>query len=352
MKLSVVMVVGLVLSAYVDASAAQEPSVPWSCVYKKVYTQEECEQHYFSKSVLFALSPVAPFTQLIVSFNVERPTEGSFDFFLRVHTQGKNAQEWEPWTKIATWSDSAQKSFFSKTSDTTFNYVRLEMNPALLGDAYGDGFEVRVEKTKTASLDAVKGLFVCASNYKEFKPERPYLASKGLASVRVKGVPKKSQKLIDHPRIGALCSPTTLSMVLEFLLQESIDPLETARNVYDEGLDVFGSWPFNMAYAFEKTEGRFFFYVARLSSFAQLHRMLSSMSVGLSVRGAIKGARKNYPSGHFLVVVGYDAEKKQVICFDPAFDTLDKVEVAYDIAEFLPAWERSNRLIYRVRSRA
>ena len=348
MKLSMVVFCGLMLSTYLDASVVQEPSVSWSCVYKKEYTEGECEQHYFSKELLFAPSKVIPFTQLIVSFNVERPTEGSFEFFLRVHTQGKNDNEWEPWNKIASWSDSIQKSFFSKSSDATFNYVRLEMNTVL----FGDGFQLRVEKTKTATLDAVKGLFVCASNYKEFKPERPYLASKGLACVRVKGVLKKSQKLIDHPRIGALCSPTTLSMVLEFLTQESIDPLETARNVYDEGLDVFGSWPFNMAYAFEKTKGRFFFYVARLSSFAQLHKILSFMPVGLSVRGAIKGARKNYPSGHFLVVVGYDADKKQVICFDPAFDTLDKVEVAYDIAEFLPAWERSNRLIYRVRSRA
>ncbi len=345
-------VVGLMLGIYVDTSGAQDPLIPWSRVYKKIYTQEECEHHYFSKELLFAPTKVVSFTQLIVSFNVERPTEGSFEFFLRVHTQGKNDNEWEPWNKIASWSDSGQKSFFNKSSDATFNYVRLEMNTVPLGDTYGDGFQLKVEKTKTATLDAVKGLFVCASNYKDFKPERPYVASKGLACVRVKGVLKKSQKLIDHPRIGALCSPTTLSMVLEFLTQESIDPLETARNVYDEGLDVFGSWPFNMAYAFEKTKGRFFFYVARLSSFAQLHRMLSFMPVGLSVRGAIKGARKNYPSGHFLVVVGYDADKKQVICFDPAFDTLDKVEVAYDIAEFLPAWERSNRLIYRVRSRA
>ncbi len=351
MKLRVAVVVGFMLSAYVDASEAQE-LIPWSRVYKKIYTEEECDRHCFSKELLFTHSKAIPFTQLIVSFNVDRPTDGSFDFFLRVHTQGKNNNEWGPWSKIASWSDSAQKSFFSKNYDATFNYVRLEMNTVLLEDSYGDGFQLRVEKTKTATLDAVKGLFVCASNYKEFKPERPYLASKGLASVRVKGVLKKSQKLIDHPRIGALCSPTTLSMVLEFLMQESIDPLETARNVYDEGLDVFGSWPFNMSYAFEKTNGLFFFYVARLSSFSQLHTILSFMPVGLSVRGAIKGARKNYPSGHFLVVVGYDADKKQVICFDPAFDTLDKVEVAYDIAEFLPAWERSNRLIYRVQSRA
>jgi hypothetical protein len=326
--------------------------VLWSCVYKKTYSDEECEEHTFLEDLLFSAVQVIPFTQLVVSFNADRPTDGSFEFFLRVHVQGKDENDWEPWNKIASWTDSSQKSFFSKTSDATFNYVRLEMNQKGEGKGIGDGFQVRVEKSKNASLQGIKGLFVCASNYKEFKTERPYLAVKNLESVRVQKVPKKSQKLIDHPRIGALCSPTTLSMILEFLLDEPIDPLETARNVYDEGLDVFGSWPFNMAYAFEKTEGRFFFYTARLSSFAQLHTILSTMPVGVSVRGNIKGARKNYPSGHFLVVVGYDAPKKQVICFDPAFDTLDKVEVAYDIAEFLPAWERSNRLIYCVRSRA
>ncbi len=348
MKLRVLIGMYFALGVSLHASLAEEQTVPWSCVYKKIYSDRECQEHYFSKNLVFGLTNANPFTQLIVSFNAERPVDGSFEFFLRTHTQGKHDDEWEPWSKIASWSDSAQKSFFSKTLDTTFNYVRLEMNK----DLVGDGFQIKVEKTKTASFDGVKALFVCASNFKEFKQERPYLASKGLSSLRVKGVPKKSQKLIDHPRIGALCSPTTLSMILEFLTKEPIDPLETARNVYDEGLDVFGSWPFNMAYAFEKTEGHYFFYVSRLSSFAQLHKMLSVMPVGLSVRGAIKGARKNYPSGHFLVVVGYDADKKQVICFDPAFDTLDKVEVAYDLAEFLPAWERSNRLIYRVRLRA
>lgn len=335
----------------------QEPvlsgqDVAWSQVYKKMYTEEECEEHESSQELFFLRRNLNPFTQLVVSFNAQRPVDGSFEFFVRVHTQGKEENDWGPWNKIASWSDSGQKSFFSRTPDATFNYVRLEMNKAPGKEVMGDGFQVRVEKTKNASLAGIKALFVCASNYKNFKSERPYLASKNLDSIRVKKVPKKSQKLIDHPRIGALCSPTTVSMILEFLLEEPIDPLETARNVYDEGLDIFGSWPFNMAYAFEKTEGQFFFYMARLSSFAQLHSILSVMPVGLSVQGNIKGARKNYPNGHFLVVVGYDAQKKQVICFDPAFDTLDKVEVAYDIAEFLPAWERSNRLIYRVRSRA
>lgn len=348
MKASIVVIVSFMSTTYLDASLIQEAQAPWSRVYKKIYSDAECERHHGQKKIMFESLEIIPFTQLVLSFNAERPTDGNFDFFIRVHTKGRSSNEWQPWIKIATWSDSAQRSFFSRNSEASFNHVRLEMNHGLLGD----GFQVRVEGTKKADLGGVKGIFVCASNTNEFKSETPYQASKGLASVRVEGVTKKSQKLIDHPRMNALCSPTTLSMILEFLMGETIDPLETARNVYDEGLDVFGSWPFNMSYAFEKTNGNYFFYVARLSSFAQLHQMLAQVPVGLSVRGNIKGARKNYPNGHLLVVVGYDANKKQVICFDPAFDSLDKVEVAYDIAEFLPAWERSNRLIYRARLRA
>ena len=106
MKLTVVVGIALMLSTYCDASADQESSVPWSSVYRKEYTDEECQQHRFSKELVFALTnhslpKVIPFTQLIVSFNVERPADGSFDFFLRVHTHGKNDTEWEPWVKIA-----------------------------------------------------------------------------------------------------------------------------------------------------------------------------------------------------------------------------------------------------------
>jgi len=336
----------LVVMAGSMACVAGDAQTPWSRVYKKIYTEQECEQHRSEKSMVFEAETM-PFTQLVVCFNADRPNNGGFEFFLRAHTQGKAPEEWQPWCKIASWTDSAQRSFGNKGKDASFVHVRLEMAYGL----FGDRFEVRVQPTGNASLSAVKGLFVCASNSSQFKPEKPWMAVRNLGSVRVEGVTKKSQKLIDHPRIGALCSPTTISMILEFLTGDSIDPLETARGVYDEGLDIFGNWPFNMAYAFEKAQGRYFFYVRRLSSFAQLHALLSHMPVGVSVRGAIKGARKPYPNGHLLVVVGYDAHQKQVICFDPAFDTLDKVEVAYDIAEFLPAWERSNRLTYAVRPR-
>lgn len=326
-----------------NASLSQETQ-PWSTVHKKIYSSQERLKNRSVASVSFKKTAVAPFTQLVVCWNAQRPVDGQFDIFLRVHMQGAAKVGWQPWFKIASWGDGVQKSYFEKRACSAFKYVRFEVNPGSLGD----GFEVKLVGKKTNG-SLVHAIFVCASNYDAFPAtiEKPYWASKDLASVRVKGVSKKSQQLVDHPRVGALCSPTTLSMILQYLLHKRVDSLETARGVYDAGLDVFGSWPFNMAYAFEKSNKRYFFYVERLGSFAQLHNLLKSGPVGLSVRGPLKGGKTSYRSGHFLVVVGFDATTKKVICFDPAFDALDQVAVAYDIAEFLPAWERSNRIVYR-----
>ena len=46
-------------------------------------------------------------------------------------------------------------------------------------------------------------------------------------------------------------------------------------------------------------------------------------------------------------MVGWDAKKREVICHDPAFDTVDQVYTRYDIHEFIVAWERSRRLTYK-----
>ena len=339
----------IVLAACLSFSGTLFSSVlPWSVVYKKIYSPVERYHHQFQTILLFTKKETVAFTQLILSWNAFMPETGGITFFVRVHIAGKPDYSWEPWHKAIAWSQTGQRSFFNKGTSATYNHVRLELTEGLLAD----GFEIKVEGDNGArALQNMYGFFVCVSNYKEFKPELPYKAIADLPTILVEGVPKKSQKLIDHPRINALCSPTTLSMLLEFLLKEPIDPLETARNVYDEGLDVFGSWPFNIAYAFEKSQGRYFFYTARLSSFAQLHRMLSyGVPVAVSVRGPLKGGRTDYKNGHFVLVVGFDSKHKKVLCYDPAFELLDKVQMEYPIEDFLVAWEKSYRMAYLVHS--
>ncbi len=338
-RMKTVFIMGLMS---IGLMGAEKENHVWSEVHKKIYSHKDRLKNRETDTIIFQKKEIAPFTQLVVCWNAQRPTSGHFDIFLRVHSN-----HWQPWIKIASWGDGIQKSYFKKQGHCTFKYVRLELDKGF----YGNGFEVKVVG-KDADCSKIHALFVCAANYDTFVPEKPYWASKDLCSVRVKGVSKKSQQLIDHPRVNALCSPTALSMVLQHRLHKSIDSLETARGVYDEGLDIFGSWPFNMAYAFEKSNKRYFYYVARLESFTELHAFLKSgYPIGVSVRGPLKGGKTSYKSGHFLVVVGFDAKTKQVLCYDPAFDQLSQVAIRYDIAEFLPAWERSNRIVYMVTPR-
>ena len=85
----------------------------------------------------------------------------------------------------------------------------------------------------------------------------------------------------------------------------------------------------------------------RLNSFAQLHASLQRKTpVIVSVRGWLGGAPKVYENGHLMVVVGWDAHKRQVICHDPAAKKVSQVVHAYAIRDFLAAWERSRRLSY------
>ena len=144
-----------------------------------------------------------------------------------------------------------------------------------------------------------------------------------------------------------MCSTTSCSMLVSFLMNTMVDPLDFAQHSLDSGLNAYGSWPFNVAHAFELCGGKYFFSVARLPSFRELHHHIyRGIPVVVSVRGYLQGAPKVYSNGHLLLVVGWDAKRKQVICHDPAFKKSRKTLKRYDIASFLSAWERSHRLAY------
>jgi hypothetical protein len=86
-----------------------------------------------------------------------------------------------------------------------------------------------------------------------------------------------------------------------------------------------------------------------MDSFKQLHtQLMNGAPVIVSVRGFLRGAPKSYDNGHLLVVVGWDAQQREVICNDPAHKTDGEVRVQYGIADFLAAWERSRRLSYLI----
>lgn len=284
------------------------------------------------------------FNQLIFSWNALRPNNGSFIFSVQV--RDNITKRWYPWHRVAQWGKNIQRSFSSTNSQgTQFVYVRLELH----GCKVADGFRVRVKAKEGASLSQISTVVVNAVNLFKFNSEIYKRSNYTLPSIIINQVPKASQAILNHPKPNALCSPTSTSMLLGFLLKKKINPLKTAKGVHDKGLNAYGSWPFNIAHAYEESKGKFNFHVQRLDSFKDLHNyLLQSLPVVVSITGPLSGAASRYKNGHLLVVIGYDRRRRKVICHDPAFTNKSKIQVAYDLKPFLRAWERSRRLAYVV----
>jgi len=290
---------------------------------------------------------VAPFNQLIFSWNAQRPEQGVYRFFVAVRDQA--TQTWLPAHEVARWgrSRSGKPLQFSLESkrrrSSSFVHVRLELPNGHLADS----FAVFVYTCQGAAIEGVQRLFVNTINLNNFKSERGNKFIKKLSSTTIKKVPNYSQMCIKHPRCDSMCSPTSLSMALAYGLKTPINPKGTAIGVYDPGLDAYGSWPFNTAYAFEKSGGTLFAHVQRLPSFAVLHDYLvKKIPVIVSIRGPIRGGALPYQRGHLLVVTGYDNKTQRVICHDPAFPSPQRVLTSYRLRDFLEAWEKSYRLAY------
>ena len=312
----------------------------WTWLYKKIFSSEEITNNASKKRLFFAKENVPLFTQLIFSWNAIRPTIGSFIFFIQVQDQNGS---WLPWFKMFEWGANIQKSYMEESADASYLYVRLEMQRG----HKARGFRIKIQATQGADLSLLKFLAVSISNMPAFEEETVTNTQLSLPSVLIKNVPRISQKIVAHPKTDVICSPTSMTMLTSFLMHKPIDPVHFADSVLDTGLSIYGSWPFNVAHAFEVCDGTFFFATQRLNSFFELYRRLTlGIPVVVSIRGYLPGAAKVMPHGHLLVVVGWDQASGTVICNDPAFESNEATRKKYALESFLRAWERSKRLAY------
>lgn len=323
-----------VLTAYADDTS-------WTWLYQKHFTEQEHAQYGKGKTITVMREAAHPYTQLVFSWNAVRPEKGFFSFW--VQSRDKESSAWSDWYRMFDWGAGVQCSYMSKEQRgiPQYAHVRLET-----GSRYANAFRVKVIAHDDAALKNIKSIFVCLSDFTKFKAEDTAFYE-NLPTIIIPNVPKKSQMALDHERNFTMCSPTSCSMLVSFLLGKDIDPISFAQYSYDNGLKAYGSWPFNMAHAYECCGSDFYFTMARLSSFAHLYsRLQRGIPIVVSVRGYMQGAPKPYDKGHLLVVVGYDGAKQEVICHDPAFKYDHDTVTTYALKDFLASWERSNRLSY------
>jgi hypothetical protein len=310
----------------------------WTWSYRKKISSDNIS---INQNFTFSKIQIPHFNQLIFSWNSIRPKSGYFTFF--VQARNSITKRWENWYKMADWGHKIQRSHCKMVDgETCYIYVRLELPFGKLAD----GFRLKIESHKKADLANLKMIGVCISNLYKFKPETICNEILRLPSTKISGILKKSQMKIDHVHNKRMCSPTSTSMLISYLTNKQIDPLDFALNSYDYGLEAYGSWPFNIAHAFEIFPERYF-RVLRLKSFADLHNQISlGNPVVVSVRGRLFGAPQEYNSGHLILITGWDQKKKQIIVHDPAFEEDHKVEHRYGLLTFMRGWERSHRLAY------
>lgn len=324
-------------------SALQSTVAPWTWCYKKKFTNTIMR----NSDTAFEKTGLPPFTQLIFSWNAHMPSSkirssgGGFRFFVRVRYV--DTHDWSGWHRMAEWGKLGGTTFYAQHEDgLEYCYVRLEMPKG----RYADAFQIKVESLHGAPLGLIKMLAVCSSNLSSFETEDPEVYDQ-LSYVYLKGVPALSQRELDHPQTPKICSPTSLCVLASYLADHQFDPVTFADGVFDKGLKVYGSWSCNTAYAFHATDGAAFFHVQRLHNFKTLYDYLrKGIPVVVSVRGSLTGAPKAYPGGHLLTVVGFDPERKLVLCHDPAVWKAEDVFKEYRLDEFLIAWENSHRLAY------
>jgi hypothetical protein len=317
---------------------AENYSKQWTWLFTKKFSAPEIAGNKKRDSLVFSKLNVPLFNQLIFSWNAFKPTQGHFSFYTQV--RDAKTHKWHEWHKMVDWGNTIQQSYFSTGPVTKYCHVRLEVPHHKLADA----LRIKIISSSNADLSLLKALAVTLSDFTKFELIPPQT---NLPSIEIQGIPQQSQMILDHLRAEHMCSPTSCSMLVSYLSKSTICPLNFAQNVYDKGLDSYGSWPFNTVHAYEQCKGKIFFHVTRLNSFADLYAKLKqSIPVVVSVRGPLAGAPREFKNGHLIVVIGWDQQSKKVICHDPAFDSNDKVTTRYDLDSFCQAWARSHHLAY------
>ena len=291
------------------------------------------------------------FTEAIASWQATAPAGTEIEIALRVEIGAR----WTRWWTMAYWSSDQTRRRSQEEQDDPDGVVATD-TLVLRRPAQALQWRVVLRGDDAGRSPLLRGLAVMATPAGIAPgPDQP-------DAVPPLPVPELSQ--MEIAQYGHLwCSPTSLSMVLQYWYQRTRDPQlapflapdATERlivpGVYDPAYDGTGNWPFNTAFAASLGLEA---YVVRFASLTDVARWVAA---GVPVIASIAWEAEtldNAPcprsSGHLTVVVGFTAEG-DVIVNEPRADRRDGAPVrrTYRRDQFHRAWfERSRGAVYLI----
>jgi len=278
-----------------------------------------------------------PFNEVVPSYNIDLPMHTGFIIELRV---GRDKGDfWTSFYYLGSWGKVPQEK----------NRILKDENGLVDVDYFRsrrlfDRVQYRVRlytTTKTQSPVLRRFSLVYSHTLNEVslarslhKPVAPLPKHRW---IRRLPVPFRSQQIEDHKIQSSICSPTSLSMVMEY---RGVNRTTTqiAKTIYDQEYNIFGNWA-------RAIQGAYMFgipgYLTRFSDWNEVKQYITNDTpIIASIKvdaGELQGAPYNYSDGHIVVITGFN-EDGNVHVNDPAGTTPQEGQVIYKREDMEKVW--------------
>jgi hypothetical protein len=281
------------------------------------------------------------FNELIASWNVELPEAT----YLKVEARALYPAGGTRYYLLGQWSDHSARCARESVPNQKDAEAEVLTDTLVLREP-AQRFQLRLTLGREDALKPM--LKFIGVSLTDTRVSPPALPPNRLAWGRTLPVIERSQ--MAYPNGQGLCSPTTVSMIMNYWSQKlkrpelDKDVPVIADAVYDPKWSGAGNWPFNMAYAgsFPDMRG----YVTRLSDLSELEDwIVAGVPVGLSVCYDRLRGKGPGPSGHLVVCVGF-TQNGDVILNDGG--TRQNVRKVFSRKQVASAWAYSHNAVYLI----
>lgn len=295
----------------------------------------------------------SPFNKLVLSWNSDTPAGTSIQVQARVALNANG--QWSDWLTWGTWGTSIQSGSGTGLTDDSVAGVDVDTLVVKNGQT-ASKIQYRVilhsdQSGVSPTLRLVSGALRNTSQ----GINKVFTNNPDLSNLSVLAVPQLSQMIRDPAIAHLICSPTSISMILNYYGNQ-LTPETVAFGVYDHNYEDFGNWPFNMAYVsslgyrayvdYSTIDGLKREIVAGHPAVAAVaYKNSANVSGNLPV---LNGAPIASTYGHLIVVCGFTNENgiDYIIINETAAPNNEGVRVKYRLDQFQNAWAESGNITY------
>jgi len=290
-----------------------------------------------------------PVKEAIPSWNIVTPAGTAYMVELRISGDGAS---WSPWFHMGRWGSKIPgEKPVKKVLKNEWGSVKIDYFEPLRACRFLQWrisfFSIKGKSTPVLSL------FTCALSSE--RGDRgislrrpPEKKIDGALWKKTLAVPYRSQGSEDSSIAGEICSPTSISMVMDYWGVRKATR-DMARLIYDPDYKMYGMWWRGVQGASQYG----------LEGWVQYFRNWEEVKGWIAVdqpviacisfdTGTLNGSMTPASEGHVIVIAGFD-DRGNPVCNDPAGRDEESGVVTYDSRELAKAWFDKGGVGYIIR---